>query len=370
MGIRDNIWNSFQELIGATYNPETASTTEIFFDTLYPILLIAFVGFIGFAVFRTYRYVTSYAGDGEPLGPFKISIQGLTTVKGNLSRHYFVSDNEYELLKSLDYKEVANNIQDFRNRVDSGEVFIYDFRITDYDEAFDLKGGQDSIILSPVDLESTDYSWLDVKGERSITSPTFRVKHRNVLCFSQSRYYQDQVMADRDVDIYDLVPIPKTLTNMKLDSKNEVVLHMNKLGNAEADAMMSEFLPTISENWQEIKPLRDDRDRLRKLLVDKDIEISDVVKDGEHDRHMAYTNPVIGHRKKDKEIAKTSLIGILMAMFFVGGLSALVPEMIPKLGVSGMLTLMAGAGVVFLVIYMMMEKDDKGPKQRETNFPA
>lgn len=370
MGIRDDIVNGFNELIGASYNKETATNTELFFDLLYPILLIAFVGFIGFAIFRTYRYVSSYAGDGEPLGPFKITIQGLTTVKGNLSRHYFITDGEYELLKSLDHKDVSDNIQDFRERVEKGELFVYDFRITDYDEAFDLRGGQDSIVLSPVDLEHNEFSWLDVKGERSITSPTFRVKHRNVVCFSQSRYFHDQVMAERDVDVYDLVPIPKTLTTMKLDSTSEVVLHLQKLSNAISDATTSEYMRTISENWQEIKPLRDEVDRLRKLLIDKDIEISDVHKEGEHDRHMAYTNPVIGHRKKDKEIPKTSLIGILMAMFFVGGLSGMVPDMIPTLNVSGMLTLMAGGGIVFFVIYMMMEKDNSGPKQKESAFPA
>lgn len=367
MGIRDDIVNGFNELVGNTYNPETASNTETFFDLLYPLALIGFILAIGFSLWRYYRYVTSYAGDGEPLGPFKITIQGLTTVKGNLSRHYYISDSEYMLLESLDHKEVVTDIEDFRNRVEQGKLFVYDFRITDYDEAFDLKGGQDSIVLSPVDLESNDFSWLDSKGERSITSPTFRVKHRNVVCFSMSRYHQDQVMADRDVDVYDLVPIPKTLTSMRLDSETEVVLHLEKLANAQSDATTSEYLKTIAENWQEISPLRKEIERLRKLIIDKDVELSDVHREGEHDRHLAYTNPVIGHKNKPKEIPTTSFLMTLVAVFFAGGMAALLPDMIPTLGVSGLLTLMGGAGILFAVAYMMLDKKD-APRSKETAF--
>lgn len=364
MGVRDDLVNLIASLFNTSSQSENPTGTEIFFDTLYPIILTIFFVGIGLAFYRMWRYVTSYAGDGEPLGPFKITIQGLTTVKGNLSRHYYISDAEYEMLKSLDYKDVADNIQDFRERVDNGRLFVYDFRITDYDEAFDLKGGKDSIVLSPVNLDNSEFSWLDVKGERSITSPTLRVKHRSVVCFSYSRYYQDQQMVDREVDVYDLVPIPKTLTSMKLGSETQVVLHLTKLANAQGDATISEYLKTIAENWQEIAPLRKEIERLRKLLLDKDVEIADVYKEGEHDRHLAYTNPVVGWKKEKKEIPRTSLIGILMAVFFVGGMSALLPEMIPSLNVSGMLTLMAGAGVMFLVLYMLIEKKDE-PKSKE-----
>lgn len=368
MGIREEFWFRFQELTGQTYNPETASTTEIFFDSLYPIIIISFIGLLGFFGYRMWKHISSYAGDGEPLGPFKITIQGLTSVKGNLSKHYFISDAEYDLLKTLDHKAVAENIQDFRDRVEKGELYVYDFRITDYDEAFDLKGGRDSIVLSPVDLEHNVFSWLDVKGERSITSPTFRIKHRNIVCFSESKYYQDQSMATRDVDIYDLVPIPKILTTMKLNDKEQVVLNLTKLADASSDATTSEYLKTLSENWQKIKPLEDEIKRLRDIILKKDIEIADVYKQGEHDRHIAYTNPIIGHRKKDKEIPKSNLIGILMAMFLAGGMSALLPEMIPTLNISGMLTLMAGAGIVFFIVYMMIEKDNSKPQPQESKF--
>ncbi len=182
-----------------------------------------------------------------------------------------------------------------------------------------------------------------------------------------SRYFQDQVMADRDVDIYDLVPIPKTLTSMKLDSETEVILHLEKLANAQSDATTSEYLKTIAENWQEISPLRKEIERLRKLIIDKDVELSDVYREGEHDRHLAYTNPVIGHRKKDKEIPATSFLMTLVAVFFAGGMAALLPEMIPTLGMSGLLTLMGGAGVMFAVAYMMLDKKES-PKAKETAF--
>lgn len=366
MGIREDIINFIASLFGQpSTESETRSITEVFFDSLYPILLLIFIVAIAFTLIRTYRYVTSYAGDGQPLGAFKITVQGLTTIKGNLSNHYFITDAEYEMLKSLDYKDVADNIQDFRDRVERGLLFVYDFRITDYDEAFDLKGGKDSIILSPVNLESNEFSWLDSKGERSITSPTFRMKHRNVVCFSQSRYLPDQPMVNRDVDVYDLVPIPKVLTTMKLNDSTQVVLNLQKLANAQGDATTSEYLRTIAENWQEIAPLRKEIERLRKLLLDKDVEISDIYKEGEHDRHLAYTNPIIGYRKKDTTMPKISLIGILMAVFFVGGMCALLPDMIPSLNVSGMLTLMAGGGIMFFVLYLMLEKKSESKSSKE-----
>lgn len=345
---------------------ESGSVIESLFDIALPIVMVGFVIVASYFVIRAYKYASSYAGDGEPLGPFKITIQGLTQVKGNLSRHYFVSDQEYDLLKSIDQQDVAKNIQDFRERIDSGKLFIYDFRITDYDEAFDLHGGKDSLVLSPVDLEDNEFSWIDSKGERSLLSPTFRIKHRNVVCFSASRYTPDQVMAERDVDIYDLVPIPKFLSEMKIKDEQVVVLHLTKLANAISDGTYSEYMRTISENWQEIKPLRDEIERLRKKLVDKDQEISDVHRMGEHDRHMAYTNPLIGVKKLPKEKTVGSFFGMLMMMFFAGGMSALLPEMIPQLNISGLLTLMAGAGVVGLIVYMAVENKDK-KKEPEQN---
>jgi len=344
----------FNGIIGGT-----GSATESFFDILFPIIIIAFLSIAVFFGFRAYRYVNSYAGDGEPLGPFKITIQGMSTVKGNLSRHYFVTDQEYNLLRSLDQQDVAKNIEDFRQRVEKGELFIYDFRITDYDEAFDLHGGKDSLVLSPVDLEDSEYSWLDSKGERSISSPTLRIKHHNVVCFSQSRYTPDQVMAERDVDLYDLVPIPKLLTNMTLNGKDQVVLFMQKLADARSDATFAEYMRTISENWQEIKPLRDEIERLRAKIVDKDREISDVHREGEHDRHLGYTNPLIGHRKKELEVPQNNFIVALLMMFLIGGVVALIPEYMPQLQISGFITLLVGLGVAGLLLYMMFENKNK-----------
>lgn len=355
-------------LFGGGTGSENATTTELFFDIFYPLVLVIFIGMIVFIGTRAYRYASSYAGDGEPLGPYKFHIQGLTSVKGNLSRHYFITDAEYELLKTLDHLEVAEDIQTFRDRIENGDLYIYDFRVTDYDEAFDLHGGQDSIILSPVDLEDNIYGTLDVKGERSLVSPTFRIKHTNIMCFSASRYYGDQVMAERDVDIYDLVPIPKIITSMKLQNEQQVVLFMKKLANAKGDAVFSEYLRTISENWQEIAPLRDEIDRLRKRLVGKDIELSDLHRAGEHDRHIAYTNPIIGHRKKDKLVDNASKIGVYLAMFFIGGMTALAPEGIPNVNISGMITLLIGGGILGFVLYMVYEsKGSKSKEEEKTN---
>ncbi len=88
---------------------------------------------------------------------------GKSTVKGNLNiNETAVNDGTLKtiLMASDHYHDdvMKKGIESYIKRYEDKQLFIYDFRITDYDEAWDLKGGKDSIILSPVDLTDSNFS--------------------------------------------------------------------------------------------------------------------------------------------------------------------------------------------------------------------
>lgn len=358
MGLRDDLFNIFASLQGSSTSDEP-TLVDIFYESFYPIIAIIAIGVIVFVIARAIRYMMSYAGDGQPLGSFKLSVMGKSMVKGNLNIHEYVTEDEINMLQQIN--DISEGIKDYRKLFENQELYIYDFRITDYDEAWDLKGGRDSMIVSPIPLESDKYSWLDDRGDRSIVSPTFRQKSRNIFCFITSEYHADvPTPYGKLIDVYDLVPIPKSVMTKMIgtDKEYEVVLEMRKLESGSHIANIAQYLPTLSETWKRIDPAEKEVDRLRKKLHDKDVEISDVFGDSEDYRHIAYVQPVIGEVDRKRQLGKGSLLGLLMFAVILGGLGYGLPDIVPPL--AGIIEPFMGLGIVtiifFLAVYSWQEK--------------
>jgi len=366
MGIRDDLAN----LIGSLTSSDVEDQTSILGGSIDTVLTLVFFGVIIFVLFfvvRGIKHIMSYAGDGDELGSFKIHFMGKSTVKGNLNIHEYITESELDMLEGMAEVEIRDNTKSYRERVEKKKLFLYDFRITDYDEAWDLKGGRDSIIVTSVPLESEKYSWLDDKGDRSIVSPTFRQKSKNVFAHISSEYHPDYVDPFGKLkDIYELVIIPKDISVDMVDSKfgYKTKIELTKLQDGKADVIKTEHLKTISESYKKIKPSEDETNRLRDLIVVKDKEISDLHRDVEDYRHLAYPEPVIGERPKKNPFSKQSILGIVMMAVFMGGIGYGLPELVPSL--KGIIEPLIGvgimAGLMFLVVSLYYERKPQKEK--------
>jgi len=366
MGLRDDIWNFFANIFGDRPTEPGGSQLGSSIDAILTLILIIAVLFVLYVIFRGIRHMTSYAGSGEELFSWKLHIMGKSMVKGNLNVHEYLTESELNMLEKMKEPEINESAKSYRKRHEDKELFVYDFRITDYDEAWDLKGGRDSLILAPVPLDSSKYSWMDDKGDRSIVSPTFRQKSRNVFAFITSEYKPDFVDPYGKLkDIYELVVIPKDLAVKMIDGKAgyEISLNMTKLGDAEGDAYRAEYLKTIAESYKRIEPAEHETDRLRDVLHEKDVELSDVHREREDERHQSYPEPIIGHKIKKSDFTKGSIIGIVMVAVVMGGLGYGLPELVPPL--QGIIEPFMGVGIMMLMMWLLVNAYYERKPQKE-----
>lgn len=366
MGIRDDLFGFFGSLTGPPDEPTSLLGGSI--DTILTIVLIVAVLFGVIILGRGVKHLTSYAGYGEELGSFKLHVMGKSMVKGNMNVHEDITEDELDMLEAMNEIDIKENTKSYRARMAGKELYVYDFRITDYDEAWDLKGGRDAIVTSAVPLENEKYFYMDDKGDRSIVSPTFRQKSRNVFAFITSEYHPEYVDPYGKLkDIYDLVVIPKSLTVMMKNGRHgyEVGLFMKKLESGVSDALRAEFLKTIAESYKKIEPSQKETDRLRDKLHEKDKEISDVhIQAGDH-RAESFTHPIIGFSKKPAEFSKGSILGIVLFATFMGGLGYGMPELIPSL--QGIIQPFVGMAIMMVIMFLIVNAyyEKKPQKEKE-----
>lgn len=364
MGIRDDVFDFFGGLASdGTVESGLGGTI----DTTLTIVFFAVIAFGGFIVIRGLKHFTSFAGDGETQGSWKLHIMGKSLIKGNLNIHEYITEAEFDMLENMNEPDITANTKSYRERFANKDLFIYDYRITDYDEAFDLKGGRDSIIVTTVPIQSDKFSWDDDKGDRSIFSPTLRNKSKNVFCYINSEYHPEYVDPYGKLkDIYELVVIPKDLEMKMVDGKNgfEIQLTMTKLNDGVSDVLRGEYLKTIAESYKRIEPAEKEVDRLRSKLHDKETEISDVYREKEDSDHLAIPEPVVGSKTRKGEFSKGSVLGIVMLAVALGGIGYGLPELVPAL--RGVIQPMIGVGIAMVLMFLVVNMYyDKKPVKRE-----
>jgi len=349
------------------------------FDSFWSIafIIILVIGLL--VVARIIRHTVTYAGSGEEIGVYRFHIQGLTNPKGNVNVRESITDAKLKtiLKASKHYKDeiMEKGISEFKTRMQKDQLHIYDFRTTDYEEAFDLKGGKDAIILSPVDLEDKNFMWIDSKGERTWATTNFTLKSKNILCFSYPNYTEYlQDLEDehgQEFDAYVLCPIPRTLASEMVRPNFETTsLNMTKLESGEALATLAQYCPTLAETFGKIVPAEKERDRLRDKLKDKDSELSNLHKELEDERHEAYPNPVVGHRHRKTFIGKMNTLMWIAVSVFAGGFGYGIPDFFSGLQGQNPLLFVALIMIVMLVLNRMFEKitieeQDKEAKKDE-----
>lgn len=373
MGIIDDIINYFVPRDGE------GGIFGTLFDSFWSIIFIIIV-VIGFLIIaRIIRHTVSYAGTGEELGVYRFHIQGLTNPKGNVNVRESITDAKLKIIlkASKHYKDIVmeKGITEFKSRIQNNELFIYDFRTTDYEEAFDLKGGKDAIILSPIDIEDKDFMWIDSKGERTWATTNFTIKSKNILCFSYPNY--TEYLSDledehgQEFDAYVLCPIPRTLASQMIRPNFETTtLNMKKLESGEELVILAQYCPTLAETASKVVPAEKERDRLRDKLKDKDTELSNIHKQVEDERHEAYPNPVVGHRHRKTFIGKLNTLMWVAVSVFAGAFAYGIPDFFT--GLQGQSPWLFVGGIMIVMIMMnrifekmTIEEQDKDTKKDE-----
>ncbi len=366
-GLRDDIWNAVSSLFSGSKVPREDQTfLDQFFDIAYPIMVIAFFGFLAYSAWRLVNRFFKYAGYGEELGTWKIHVMGRSMVKGHLNVHEYVSDEDIKLCCEI--KEIKDGAEGFKKLLDNQELFLYDFRIVDWDEAFDIKGGRDAIVMSAVPIHSEKYFWWDHKGDRSWFSP-IRSKSKNVFAFITSNYIPDQADPYGDLkDVYDLVPIPKDLTvkMVGVDNVFQAVLELKKIEHPEAIIKWAEYLKTIAETQKQIEPQDKEIARLRAKVLELMNELAKVHGVREDERHLAVPHPYIGKKDLPKEFGKSGILGLMLFALIMGAFGYGLPDLIPAL--KGTIHPFLGVGIMaimmFLIVHTYYEKKPQAEKEK------
>ncbi len=361
-GLRDIIVGGFSEL----FRSEAETSFGALADAFWSIMFLVGIAFIVFIFWRVLRVFTAYAGAGEELGSLKLHIMGLSTIKGNLNKNdTAINDGTLETVSHV--SELKEGIEELKKLYDNKQLYIYDYRVTDYDDVFDWKGGKDSIIISPVDIMDLLYAWQDTKGDRSIVSPSFRMKSKNIFCFQTTEFHEDLVDPYGDLfDAYILTPIPREIL-MKMSTSDhaaQAVLQLTKLEMGKSITKIASYMETIAENWMKIEPNKKEIERLRDELQKKDNELSDVYRKIENERHIGVPHPLIGHKWRQRIESRSSMAVWIVVSVFAGAFGYSLDENIPAIGntISGWV----GAGaVMFLLIMVYMYYDSKRQDRSE-----
>jgi len=122
--------------------------------------LIAFA--IGFWVFFS-KIKEKHDYEGVPICKMRVTIMKRYTLEGNLSEND--SFDEDRLIQFKEQKELKVISGIIEHLIKIGQLYIYNFKVTDDTEATD--DFPDKVrIISPVKIESPEFSWSSQKGKR------------------------------------------------------------------------------------------------------------------------------------------------------------------------------------------------------------
>ena len=359
--LQSDFSNIFTETFGSSVNEGFAGIAV----WLIPLIAVILVGIIGYIGLRILKIRFDYAGDGQRFGKFKIHVMGLYRIEGNLSkRDIFKKEDLDELAKHKDIDLVPDQINKL---LKAEKLFLYDFRITDTSEAFDLTGSyKSSMILSASRLESDDYSWVDQKGERTLTSVFLKEYPRNLIAYHTSEHY-DVVNPDRNYDDYWLLdPVPLK-ENEKLDfisgNGKTYEVKIEHLEGGKNLSTASSMIETLSESFRQIRISREQVENMQDLVEQKDKELSKKNIHINKLRHMMNQKVLIGFPDAPKQEHKELGWGWIIAGFFLGAVGIMIVPEVPAL--SGKVPDWFGAVIALVVLvavkHIAEKKKDSDP---------
>lgn len=330
--LQSDLSDAFTETFGSSVSEGFAGVAV----WLIPLIAVILVGIIVYIGIRILKIRFDYAGQGQRFGKFKIHVMGKYRIEGNLSKNedFLKSEDLAELSKHKGIELVPAKIKEM---VRSEKLFVYDFRITDTSEAFDLTGSyKSSKIISANRLESEEFSWVDQKGERSLTSVFLKEYPKNVIAYHTSEHFE-VLNPDRNLDDYWLLdPVPMK-ENQKFGFESDTKLgniyevKIEHLEGGKNLSTASSMIETLSESFRQIRISREQVENMQDLVEHKDKELATKNIIINKLRHHLNQKVLIGHPEPTKEEPKDMGWGWVIGGFFMGAVGVIIVPEIPAL---------------------------------------
>ncbi len=300
--------------------PVWAIPLQIILDDLFPDVgdslsgvetATPYLPYIGIAVFivlaflglRVYKNFSAYPNDEERIGIVNFVWMGHYKFRGNVSR--WTEPIDETILEFLEtdpkYSEGISKIVDLIHRK---KLFIYQMKIAEWDDAFDIKGKKEPwVIISSADIGHPDYAWEDTKGEFNWGTMR-KEKPKYVVCYEDSRYFPVTNVEGNVVDVMTIAPLPRTtigdtgVNKIGIDDDElsliSHTLKVEKLSEMKALAHIIPYLIPLSETTELIKSKNIQVREYRKLVEDRDTIINKLQRDNDENRILAAEKPIIG----------------------------------------------------------------------------
>jgi hypothetical protein len=358
MGLLEDLFE-----LGNQQRPQVETVVGTFTDYLTIIGMIAVIGVLGFFAYTAWKNYSSYAGHGEPLGIFRIVLQGKWIMTGNLSVNEEPDEYKINLLKKVpNFEDVMHEMD---NMIKNKKLFFYDFKATDNEEAW-IKSGENYIIVSRHRLEDGAYSWVDKKGIFRPNPTGLKIKPRNVVAFETSKIFQDQDQFGNDLNIINLVPVPRGITVSKIiENELERMVYELKLDQMPDSPAFGKFAKMATTMFQVYKSLDDkdtDIDNKDKIIDDlyKKLQAKNIIIN--QLRNMLSKKPLVVFGKQlGTQVTVSNLVWLII--FALGGYSPIELKKIPELATFPEYILLAVVLAVLFIIKKMTENNKPTPEK-------
>ena len=348
-----------EDIIGIAdqQRPQVDTVVGTFTDYLTIIGMLAVLAVVGFFGYTLWKNYSSYAGHGEPLGIFRIVLQGKWVMTGNLSVNEEADEIKISILKRIpEFKDV---METFEKLIKSRQVHFYDFKATENEEAW-YKSGDNYVIVSRHRIEDGEFSWVDKKGIFRPNPTGLKVKPRNVIGFETSKIIPEKDQFGDDINIINLVPVPRGLTAIQImrDELNRIIINL-QLDQMPDSPAFGKFARMVNTMFQVYKSL-DDKDididtkdkiidDLYKKLQEKNLIVNQL-------RNMLSKKPLVVFGKElGSQVTVSNVVWLFI--FALGGYSPIELKKIPELATIPEYLLFAVILGILFIIKKMSENN-------------
>lgn len=353
-----DVLDVFRQIIGGA----PTELSSILVGLALPLLLVTIAGIVGFFIYRAIRDKFDYIGVGARLGNFKIDIMGKYPLEGNLS-----ANDDWGIapdLTNFENQNIRDAVMKVFEMIRSGQLYAYYLKITDDTDMWDKFRKSDTkktVLISTGKLESDDFSWLDQKGVRTITSVFQKEYPRRVVAYHTSQRLEI-TNEDGDLDEYWIInPIPKSsLNTVDPITGSSMAINVNQVADAKGIATVGSFMASLNEALSKKKQYELHIDHYNKIIEDKDTELMKRNSKIQKLRYDLTQKPYIIYGTDQKRLPPKSEL-VWLFIFWLAGMAgyAVIPE-IPQLAgkVDPLLASVAGV-IIALVARSLLQKKDK-----------
>lgn len=357
---------------------------QVFNEQFFYLIALAVAAFAGFIFLRIYKNYSSYAGDGNRLGRYKMIMQNGERWTFNISEmEGFNSETFHALRETSDFTSDSIAIGKLEELVASGKLIAYDVKVTEWKEARDLRGKSNGILLSSAPIDDKFYSAKDREGYVTINSFPNKEFPRVFTAAKDSQVMEKQnVLTGEIIPIWVVAPMPipdkrnpiakfgmpegisEVFPNEKFD-ESTYILNIELLPDIDkiADLVlhMKTFIKmhTILETKNiEIRKLVDMNESKDRELVELRIQVDEA-------NTLANREPIEGERPKPPVPPKPFPFGWMIGCGIIGVFGAMMPQYVQQM--SGFPPLFSGglAVIIYAVVaYYMNKNETEVPTER------